>query len=345
MTSLRDRSASRPHGGGADPLSADPSALSGALLELHRAAREATYAAFQPTALEIIQGLIPFDSAWWGNAAAETMEIHRLHLHNCPDGILADYGPYVEQDFFRAELIRTPGVTVNLSDLITRARFVRTALYRDVGRKYHVEWSLGTLVVEPVSSLYEFLTLWRHDPHRPFDERERRTKELLMPHIVEAHRAARLRDVLDQGHARQDRWAVTDERGFLREASPGFVHWLREHFPDWQGSRVPEPLLASISGAASPETDTARLQIVKRGPFRYLEVLAPSALDNLSPREREVVVRYARGETNVEIALALGLSPATVRNHLTRCYQKLAVTNKAELALRLAVRGAVANGA
>lgn len=323
----------------------DTAAFSAALLELHRAAREATYAAFQPTALEIIQTLIAFDSAWWGNAAAETMEIHRLHLHNCPDSILADYVPYVEQDFFRAELMRTPGVTVNMSDLTTRARFVRTALYRDVGRKYHVEWSLGTLVVEPVSSLYEFLTLWRHDPKRPFDEGERRTKELLMPHIVEAHRAARLRDVLDQGHARQDRWAVTDERGFLREASPGFVHWLRERFPNWKGSRVPEPLLPAIAGEAASDAEAARLQVVKRGAFRYLEVRAPSALDHLSPRERDVVVRYARGETNVEIARALGLSPATVRNHLTRCYQKLAVTNKAELALRLAARGPGASGA
>ena len=147
-----------------DLSNVDALGLSRVLLELHRAGREAGYSSFQPSALDSIQALIPFDSAWWGNAAAEPMEIHRLHLHNCPASILSDYVPYMGKDFFRAELMAHPGTTINMADLITRGRFVRTELYRMVGKRYHIEWSLGTLLVEPVSSLYEFLTLWRHDP-------------------------------------------------------------------------------------------------------------------------------------------------------------------------------------
>ncbi len=175
--------------------------LSRTIFDLYRAGREVRYERFQPTALALIKELLPFDSAWWGNAAAEPMEIHRLYLFNCDKSILEAYTPYMEQDFFRAALMAEPGVSVNMADLVTGAQYVRTALYRNVGKRYKVEWSLGTLHVEPVSSLYEFLTLWKHDRKKPFSEPERQTKELLMPHLSEAHRVARLRQVLEGGNA------------------------------------------------------------------------------------------------------------------------------------------------
>jgi DNA-binding CsgD family transcriptional regulator len=239
------------------------------------------------------------------------------------------------QDFFRAALMAQPGVTINMADLTSRARYTRTELYRKVGKLYKVEWSLGTLLLEPVSSLQEFLTLWRHDGKKPFSETERQTKELLMPHLAEAHRVARLRMVLDGAHARNDRWAVADERGYLREASPGFVRCVREYWPDWQGSRLPGVLLESIHSATSFNAAKLKIQVTAKGVFRYVQVVALSTLDSLSPREREVVDRYARGETYAEIASALALSPATIRNHIANCYRKLAVNNKAELAGRM----------
>ena len=314
-------------------------ALSRVLLELHRAGREAAYNRFQASALELIGEIIPFDSAWWGNAAAEPMEIHRLHLCNCDDSILEAYRPYMVQDFFRAALVAQPGVSVNLADLTSRARYMRTELYRNFGKPYKVEWSLGTLLVEPVSSLYELLTLWRHDGKKPFSESERKTKELLMPHLAESHRAARLREVLGGVHLRQDRWAVADERGYLREASPGFIDCLKEHWPDWQGSLLPEALLECVRSATPYSSTRLKLQIIPKGAFRYVHALAFSPLDNLSPREREIAIRYAKGETYAEIATTLHLSPATVRNHIANCYRKLAVNNKAELVVRVAQDG------
>jgi len=309
--------------------------LSRVILELHRAGREGPCRQFQPAALELIREIIPFNSAWWGNAAAEPMEFHQLYLFNCDDSILETYPPYMEQDFFRAALMARPGVTINMSDLITRGRYVRTALYREVGKRYKVEWSLGTLLVEPVSSLYEFLTLWRHDGKKPFTEAERQTKELLMPHIAEAHRTARLREVLGEAREHSLIWAVADKRGFLREVSPRFVHCLREHWPDWQGSRLPQALLECVRLAMPFNSARLKLQIAPKGEFRYMQVLALSAMDSLSPREMDIATRYAQGKTYAEIAAALALSPATVRNHIAHCYRKLAVNNKAELALRV----------
>lgn len=309
--------------------------LNTVILDLHRAGREVRPAAFQPAALELIGGLIPFDSAWWGNASAEPLEIHRLHLHNCEHTILQDYLPYIGEDFMRAELMAHPGRSINLADLTTRAKFVRTALYQKVGKPYKIEWSLGTLLVEPVSSLNEFLTLWRHDPKRPFSETERQTKEWLMPHIADAHRAARLREVLDDPRDKRECWAVADERGFLREITPAFVHCLRRTWPSWQGSRLPEELHAPIREAQPTRLGSQKLSVEARGIYRFLRVSQASSLDTLSAREREIVRRYAQGETHAAIASVLGLSPATVRNHIAHCYRKLAVSNKAELVRRV----------
>lgn len=305
------------------------------LLEIHQAGHEAPANKFQPIALELITGFLPFDSAWWGNASAEPLEIHRLHLHNCEASILQDYLPYMDQDFMRAELVAHPGRSINLADLITRTRFVRTALYQNVGKRYKIEWSLGTLLVEPVSSLQEFLTLWRHDPKRPFTEAERQTKELLMPHIAAAHRMARLREVLGDPRTRHECWAVADECGFLREISPAFVHWLRREWPTWQGSALPMNLLPTVRDAKPVRFGKQHLHVEKRGIYRYLRVTGTRVLDGLSARERDIVERYAQGETHTTIAAALNLSPATVRNHIAHCYRKLAVNNKTELTRRV----------
>lgn len=309
-------------------------ALSHTLLELHRAGREAACNQFQETALALIKEIIPFDSAWWGNAASEPMEIHQLHLHNCDDSILEAYAPYMDQDFFRAALMAQPGVSINMADLISRDRYVSSTLYRNVGSRYKIEWSLGTLLVEPVSLLNEFLTLWRHDGEKPFNETERMTKEILMPHLAEAHRVSRLRNVLGEVDENNKNWAIADSRGYLREVSPGFIHHLRALWPDWKGSRLPPALLNLIVNDTPYDNPQLKLKITPKNEFRYLQVLTRSALDNLSERELDIATRYARGETYTEIANALGLAPATVRNHLAHCFKKLGVNNKTELVLR-----------
>jgi DNA-binding NarL/FixJ family response regulator len=61
-----------------------------------------------------------------------------------------------------------------------------------------------------------------------------------------------------------------------------------------------------------------------------------SILDGLTPREREVTERAARGESNKEIAAALVLSVRTVESYLQSAFGKLGVRGRAELAELLA---------
>jgi pSer/pThr/pTyr-binding forkhead associated (FHA) protein len=66
----------------------------------------------------------------------------------------------------------------------------------------------------------------------------------------------------------------------------------------------------------------------------------PSPLDALSKREREVFERLARGETQREIAEALGLSVKTVETYKSRIGEKLDLRTRADL-VRLALDAGV----
>jgi hypothetical protein len=278
-------------------LMVDAYALNRLILRLYREGREVPLGSYQAWALEQLQSLLTFDSAWWGNVAADPPALHDVFLHNCDESLLQRIPAWLEQDFFRAALVASPGIAVNLSDLTTRPRYVRTALYRQLGRRFKVEWSLGTLLIEPTSSLSEFLTVWRHDRKRPFSESERQIKELLMPHLVEMHRAVRLRHFLKIPNVSNREWAVVDARGILHEASPAFIALMRALWPRWRGSALPEPLLTSVCAGQAYLSSELRLDVTPCGHLRYLSPRLDGVLTQLSPREGEVATRYAAGET------------------------------------------------
>jgi len=60
---------------------------------------------------------------------------------------------------------------------------------------------------------------------------------------------------------------------------------------------------------------------------------ARAALAGLTPREQEVVVGIARGETNAEISARLYMSVATVKAHITHILTKLGLGNRTQIAL------------
>jgi RNA polymerase sigma factor (sigma-70 family) len=57
-------------------------------------------------------------------------------------------------------------------------------------------------------------------------------------------------------------------------------------------------------------------------------------LDDLTPRERSILEAIAEGLDNAEIAKLLGLSEKTVRNYITRVFDKLHVRHRYEAIVR-----------
>ena len=77
-----------------------------------------------------------------------------------------------------------------------------------------------------------------------------------------------------------------------------------------------------LGGSASADTAT--------------DGLGDAARDVLSPREREIAARVARGRSNVEIAHELAISHKTVEKHLGSIYHKLGFSSRAQLAAYVA---------
>lgn len=71
---------------------------------------------------------------------------------------------------------------------------------------------------------------------------------------------------------------------------------------------------------------------------------ALAAIKRLTPREREVLTALAGGSTNKEIAIALSITPGTVKTHVERLIGKLGVRDRTQAAI-LATRHGIGRGA
>jgi DNA-binding NarL/FixJ family response regulator len=98
----------------------------------------------------------------------------------------------------------------------------------------------------------------------------------------------------------------------------------------------PAELLTAIRLVAAGESLLAP-SVTKRLIEAYISqpeqapTAAPDGLEDLSPRELEVLSLVARGSNNREIAEALFLSPLTVKTHVSRILTKLRARDRVQL--------------
>src|SRR5215217_5704610 len=110
---------------------------------------------------------------------------------------------------------------------------------------------------------------------------------------------------------------------------------------------MPEDLIAAVRVVAAGDgliapTITKRLiaQFARMAP----RSTPPRGLDELTPRELEVLTLVARGLSNREIAGELVLSEATVKTHVKRILSKLGVRDRVQAVVLAYEAGLVAPG-
>jgi DNA-binding NarL/FixJ family response regulator len=101
----------------------------------------------------------------------------------------------------------------------------------------------------------------------------------------------------------------------------------------------PADLLRAVRLAAAGDamlSPSVTRQVIHRFTAEDRSRVRAEALDRLRPltgREREVLVQIGLGHANAVIAAALHMSEATVKSHITRLFEKLAATNRVQLAI------------
>lgn len=68
-------------------------------------------------------------------------------------------------------------------------------------------------------------------------------------------------------------------------------------------------------------------------PPKAAEVPEPQAIDKLSPREREILVLIARGQSNKLIARELAIAETTVKIHVQHIFKKLDLASRVQVAV------------
>jgi DNA-binding NarL/FixJ family response regulator len=96
----------------------------------------------------------------------------------------------------------------------------------------------------------------------------------------------------------------------------------------------PEELLAAVHAVAAGEallSPSVTRRVIDRMAQQPTPELADQAkLGGLTPREREVLERIARGMSNGEIAAALAVEESTVRTHVKRILMKLDLRDRVQ---------------
>lgn len=311
-------------------------ALSRLILALHREGRQVALGRFPGWAFELLREQVAFDAACWGLTSADPPLVREMHLE--PEAVGPDEADRwsAEANALREALISRPGVAVHIQDLNSQATGLRRACSRRVARRLRLASAIGVCLAEPAQGFREFVILWRREPEDPFAESDRQFLEMVMPHLVDARRTVRMLHFGLLGHSAHRAWALVDREGWVREASPGFLAAMRACVLGWNGTNLPGSFVAQIKEGRGPTLPGLRFDVTVHGELYCLLASPTGGLDLLSARERQIIGLYASGNTYSAIASALGLSPATVRNHIAHCYRKLAVNNKTELCHRLA---------
>jgi DNA-binding CsgD family transcriptional regulator len=267
-----------------------------------------------------------------------------------PEWAVSAWQQYAEENPLLQRYLRTrDGRALRFSDVISRQELRALPLYRRFYRPLGVEHQIAfVLPSTPALTIGVALTRAEED----FSGRDRLLLELTRPHIIQAYRAAEMRERLAAtvGALRAgfdaDRTAIVllEGDGVVTFASAAATELLGRggvaleeggHLPqvlaDWVGEGEPSGRIevgdASVLVRRLRSDGRTALILGEAGRALSLEALAELGL---TPREAVVLNKLACGAEPEEVAAELGIAPRTVAKHMQRVHTKLGVTNRAQ---------------
>jgi DNA-binding CsgD family transcriptional regulator len=257
-----------------------------------------------------------------------------------------------ENPLLRRFLRTRDGRALRFSDIGAAAELRRLPLFGELYRPLGIDHQIAfVLPSTPELTIAVVLSRGRRD----FSDRDRDLLELTRPHLIQAYRAAELRERLaailaglSTGLEADDTAIVLlDGRGAVRFASAAARRLieveLESPLPD--GALPPEPLAAWLrrgepygSFAIPGSADSLLTRRIKSGDGAVLlleragRALSVDTLRQLglTPRESAVLHGLARGGDTDNVAADLGIAERTLAKHLQRIHAKLGVSSRAQ---------------
>lgn len=308
-------------------------ALSAAIRQIYLASRCGVVEEYQRRALELVAKHIAFDAAWWGRSAYGGGEylVHCSYPYRLPADIGERLNMSDRSNVVARRVVAAPGRAHYFGPEDLRSQPGTAALTEHMG----IEQSICIADVDPALGVAGFFSVVRRKARPRFSAQDLRALELFGPHLAVGLDMALADELTAQRNPERTALLATDAIGLLRAGEPSAAAMLCEEWPGWTGPRLPGPLVERIV-ARKPEFLGRQIHAAIRwvGDHVIVTLRRREVRDMLTRRERDVADAYAAGHSYREVALALGLAPATVRHHLRSAYTKLGVTDKATFAMR-----------
>lgn len=294
---------------------------------------------FQGEALRLVGAILSFDASFWGLASLEGafLQPHHVHLDRLRAEAVSEYESIRYEDVVGQYVVAHPGKTMHFDARTADATVPRAVLEFDA--RHGIEQILCTMVVEPVPQVATFLSIYRAPGKPTFTEAERAIVEALAPHLSGSFEACLTRGTAAPPERdTSEATATVDTRGRLHSRDARLDALLRLEWPGWQGPDLPDPLrtLCSSGGRFVGKAVVASVE-TPPSSFTRLFVRPRAAADRLPSGELEIALAFAVGMEASDVASAMGLSVAGVRNRLRRIYATLGVCSRVELVEALAV--------
>ena len=301
-------------------------------------------------ALRLVEPLIRFESAVWATGyltgtALQPVLVPILplsHTHSTdPEGV-AEWRKINRADKAIPIMLSQPYATVQIHSP-TLFGAAEDAVMRDYTRRFGRQCALVTGLGSPTSPLIEWSVLYRPDASDVFSSGDESTCQRLMVHLSEALRinrlvqraAVHLADLDVCGAEQSSAAALVTRNGSVLAADDAFIAACRQEWTQFDPLRLPGGVIRHIVDSGQSRYYGSRIHLRARLLSDGLWWFTATAGVRVPGRRMNVAALFAEGESHKSIARALGISPATVRNHISASYRDFGVTNRSQLKARL----------
>lgn len=322
----------------------DSERLSLLLLNLYRSAEEASITAFRNAALEELQRHLPFDGVMWttSSLSGSRPSHHVWASGGVPRELLQllESDPGLRTAFeVTKETLGKPRIWT-LEDMAPGTPMAAFTIHAGMRQVVIVsDWNEAL-------GLFTVLVVGRRDLRQPFDAGDQTLLRLLMPHLQAAmgrNVEARTMAMLVNGIAGNVGLAIVANDSIVLEDA-NFAQIMQNAWPQYAGSLLPLSIQQAVrAGSTVVSCDGATIHLMYGEEHVLLIATPPSALHTLTRKEFTIASEFAQGKSHKEVARSHGLPPETVRSRLRSVYEKLSVSDKAELCRRFAQTELVEN--